>query len=168
MDSQELLQIAARATLVYFVVLLMVRLMGKREVGNFTAFDLIVSLIIGESVDEAIYGDVTVVKFVVLLVTIAAWHLINSYASYKSKVIDRLTGAQPTVLVAHGEIQEKALAKERMNEDELWSQLRLQGIDDIKEVKTATLEPSGHVSVIQEDWAKPVQKSDLPAAKGAK
>lgn len=161
MDPHELLQIAARATIVYFLTLLAVRLLGKREIGNFTAFDLIVSLIIGESVDEAIYGDVTMVKFIVLLATIVIWHLANSWASYKSKLVDRITGAEPTVLVEHGHIQQDALAHERMSEDELWSELRLQGVDDLSEISCATLEPGGKVSVLLEEWAKPLQKGDI-------
>jgi uncharacterized membrane protein YcaP (DUF421 family) len=48
-----------------------------------------------------------------------------------------------------------------MNEDELWAHLRLQSIEDIKEVKRATLEPDGQVSVIQEEWARPLEKGDL-------
>lgn len=166
MDPQELLLIAFRATIVYFVTLLAVRLLGKREVGNITAFDLIVALIIGEGVDEAIYGDVTMWKFLVLLGTIVVWHLLNSYLSDKSKLVDRITGAEPTVLVEHGKMNQANMAKERMNEDELWSELRLISIEELKEVKKATLEPNGQVSVIQEEWAKPLQKGDLPEKKG--
>lgn len=161
MDFQELLLIAFRATIVYLAALLVVRILGKREIGSVGAFDLIVSLIIGESVDEAIYGDVSMLKFFVLIATIAAWHLVNSWATYKSKKLDQLLESQPTVLVEHGKIQEEALASQRINEEELYSQLRLNGFEDLQEVKKATLEPSGHVSVLQEDWAKPVQKRDL-------
>jgi uncharacterized membrane protein YcaP (DUF421 family) len=96
------------------------------------------------------------------MANIAVWHIVNSFASFRSKLIDKLTGAPPTVLVKNGRIQHKALAKERLNEDELWQGLRLMDVDDIKEVKQATLEPSGQISVLLEDWAKPVQKQDLP------
>jgi uncharacterized membrane protein YcaP (DUF421 family) len=162
LDPQELLLIAFRATIVYLIVLFVVRLMGKRTIGNVGAFDLIVALIIGESVDEAIYGDVSMVKFVVLIATVTLLHLLNSYLSYKNRTIDHLTESSPRVLVKSGKIDQDALAIERLSEEELWSQLRLQSVDDLKEVKAATLEPSGQVSVILEDWARPVQKGDLP------
>lgn len=162
MDPQDLLLIAFRATIVYFAVLIVIRLLGKREVGTLTAFDLLVSLIIGEGVDEAIYGDVTMAKFLVLLGTIAIWELVNSYASYKSKRIERLTSSSPTVVVQHGKLQRNAMAKERLSDDELWSALREQSVDDLEEVKQATIEPSGTISVILEEWARPLQKSDLP------
>ncbi|HEY3475600.1 MAG TPA: YetF domain-containing protein, partial [Anaerolineales bacterium] len=126
-----------------------------------SAFDLIVALILGEVVDEIIYGDVTILQGVTAIVVTAIWHVVNSWASFKSKIIDKITGASPTVLVKNGQIQRKNLAKERLNEDELLSELRMMGVDDVKEVKQATLEPNGKVSVLQEEWAKPVQRHDL-------
>jgi len=164
----ELLYTALRASFVYVFLLMIVRLLGKREIGNTTAFDLIVALILGEVVDEIIYGDVTILQGVIAIGVTAAWHLVNSWASFKSEFIDKLTGAPPTVVVKSGQIQLKNLAKERLNENELLSELRLMSVDDIKEVKLATLEPNGKISVIQEDWAKPVQKQDLTELKPAK
>ena len=160
-DWTELMYTALRASFVYLFLLLVVRILGKREIGNTSAFDLIVALILGEVVDEIIYGDVTILQGVVAIGVVAVWHLVNSWASFKSEIIDKLTGAPPTVVVKNGEIQRKNLAKERLNEEELWSELRLMSVDDIKEVKQATLEPNGKISVIQEEWAKPVQRQDL-------
>lgn len=168
MDINELLLIALRATFVYFYLLIIIRILGKREVGASSAFDLLVALMLGDVVDEVIYGDVTIMQGAVAMAVIGVWHLVNAFASYKSKVIDNLTGAPPTVLVKGGRIQHKALAKERLNEDELWSELRLNNVDDIKEVKQATLEPNGQVSVLLEDWAKPAQKQDVPQLKQSK
>lgn len=160
-DINELLWTALRATFVYLFLLLVVRLLGKREVGSTGAFDLVVALILGEVVDEIIYGDVTILQGVIAIVVIAIWHVVNSWASFKSDIISKLTSAVPRVMVKDGEIQRKNLAKERVNEAELWSELRIMGVDDIKEVKTATLEPNGKLSVIQEEWAKPVQRQDM-------
>ena len=168
MDVKELLLTALRASFVYFFLLLVVRVLGKREIGNTSAFDLIVALILGEVVDEIIYGDVTILQGVVAIVVVAIWHLINSWASFKSNIIDRITGAPPTVMVKNGQIQRKNLAMERLNEEELFSELRMMGVDDVKEVKQATLEPNGTVSVLLEEWAKPVQRRDLAELKPAK
>jgi uncharacterized membrane protein YcaP (DUF421 family) len=165
MDPQDLLLTALRASIIYFFLLLVVRLLGKREVGSASAFDFIVALMLGEVVDEAIYGDVTMVKGLLAIAVIAIWHIINSWASYKSKTIEKITSASPTVLVENGKINQDALAQERLNEAELFSQMRLMEIEDIKEVKKATLEPNGQISVIQEDWAKPIQKGDIKALK---
>ena len=165
MDLNELLLTALRASFVYFFLLFIVRLLGKREIGNTSAFDLIVALILGEVVDEIIYGDVTMLQGVVAIVVVAVWHLVNSWASFKSEFIDRLTGAPPTVMVKNGQIQRKNLAKERLNEEELFSELRLMGVEEVQEVKQATLEPNGTISVLLEEWAKPVQRQDLVETK---
>jgi uncharacterized membrane protein YcaP (DUF421 family) len=162
MDPQDLMLTALRASLIYFFLLFVVRILGKREVGNISAFDLIVALMLGEVVDEAIFGDVSMVQVILAISVIAAWHLINSWASFKNKRIDELTAGKPAVLVENGKYKEDELAKERMNKDEVLSELRLQGIDDIKEVKKATLETNGKVSVLKEEWAEPVQKKDIP------
>jgi uncharacterized membrane protein YcaP (DUF421 family) len=141
--------------------LIVVRLLGKREIGATSAFDLVVALILGEVVDEIIYGDVTMLQGVIAIVVVALWHVVNSWASFKSQFIDKLTGAPPTVVVRNGEIQHKNLAMERLNKEELFSELRLMGVDNVKEVKQATLEPNGTVSVLLEEWAKPVQRQDV-------
>ena len=167
-DVTELMYTALRASFVYAFLLIIVRLLGKREVGNTSAFDLIVALILGEVVDEIIYGDVTILQGVIAIVVVALWHLVNSWASFKSQIIDKITGAPPTVVIKNGQIQHKSLAKERLNKDELLSELRMMGVDDVKEVKQATLEPNGKISVLQEDWAKPVQRQDLTELKPAK
>jgi uncharacterized membrane protein YcaP (DUF421 family) len=165
MDTNELLFTALRATFVYFFLLLVVRILGKREIGATSAFDLIVALILGEVVDEIIYGDVTLLQGVTAIFVVALWHLVNSWASFKSQFIDKLTGASPTILVKNGQLQQKALARERLNKEELLSELRMTGVDDLEEVKQATLEPNGSVSVLLEDWAKPLQQQDLSALK---
>ncbi|MHB1132784.1 MAG: DUF421 domain-containing protein [Chloroflexota bacterium] len=157
----DLAQTALRASLLYAFLLFVVRLLGKREVGNITPIDLIVAFMLGEVTDEIVYGDVDLAQGFTAIVAVAFWHFANSWASYRSQFIDRLTSDSATVLVEHGQVRQEALAAERMNEAELWSQLRIQGVDDLAEVKAATLEPSGHVSVLLEDWAKPLQKSDL-------
>lgn len=165
MDINELLFTALRATFVYFFLLLVVRVLGKREIGATSAFDLIVALILGEVVDEIIYGDVTVLQGVTAILVVAIWHLVNSWASFKSQFIDKLTGASPTILVKNGLLQKKELAKERLNEEELLSELRMASVDNVEEVKQATLEPNGSISVLLEDWAKPLQHQHLSELK---
>ena len=165
MDMNELIWTALRASFVYLFLLLIVRLLGKREIGSTSAFDLVVALILGEVVDEIIYANVTSLQGVTAIVVVALWHLVNSWASFKSDFIDRLTGAPPTVMVKNGQIQRKNLAKERLNEQELFSELRLMGVEDVREIKQAALEPNGKISVIQEEWAKPVQRQDITGSK---
>jgi uncharacterized membrane protein YcaP (DUF421 family) len=160
-DPQDLVLTALRASLIYFFLLVIIRLLGKRSVGPNSAFDLLVALMLGEVVDEAIFGDVSMVKGLLAIVVIAAWHFINEVVSFRSQKVDELTAGKPTVLMEHGQFKDEALAKERLNRNEVLAQMRLQSIDDTAEVKRATLEPSGQISFIKEDAAEPVQKGDL-------
>ncbi|MBM4439333.1 MAG: DUF421 domain-containing protein [Candidatus Rokubacteria bacterium] len=161
MDLQELALTALRATIIYVVLLVVVRLLGKRTVGGATAFDFMVALILSEVVDEPIYGDVPVVQGIVVIAVVGGWHFVNSWLSYRSVRFDRLAGGEPTVLVKDGRIIRKGMRIERINEEELWSLLRLQGIDDLKDVREATLEPDGLLSVLKTDEARELQRRDL-------
>jgi uncharacterized membrane protein YcaP (DUF421 family) len=160
-DPQELLLTAARAVGVYALMLLVVRLLGKRTIGNFSAFDLLVALMLGEVVDEIIYGDVPVAQGVVAIVSIAAIKYATSWLSYANPKAGRVLEGAPTPVVVGGELQREGMRKELMNESDVLSALRLESIDDPREVKLAQVETDGEVSVIREDWAEPARKQDL-------
>src|SRR5688500_16233364 len=161
MDPHELLMTALRAVGVYVLMLAVIRMLGKRTVGNFTAFDLLVALMLGEVVDEIIYGDVAIAQGVVAVAVIAAAQYGNAWLSYWDHGFDRILEGTPTPIVRSGEMVRKGMRHERMNEKAVMHELRLQGVDDIREVKLAMVEPDGVVSVIKEDWAETVQKADL-------
>ena len=161
METQVLLATALRAAGVYLLVLVVVRLMGKRTVGNFSAFDLLVALMIGEVVDEMIYGDVTMLQGAIPIVVVALLHEANAWLSYWDHGLQWVLEGKPSVIVEDGEFVRKGMRAERMNEKDVMGQLRLQGVDDLREVKLAVVETDGQVSVIRQDWAEPAQKADL-------
>jgi uncharacterized membrane protein YcaP (DUF421 family) len=161
MDAHDLAMTALRASIIYVFLLVVVRLLGKRTVGAPTAFDFMVALILSEVVDEPIYGDVPLVQGLLVIGVVAAWHFVNSYLSYRSERFDRLTGGAPTVLVKDGVMVRDGMRAERINDEELWSLLRLQGIDALGDVKEATLEPDGVLSVLKTDEARELRKGDL-------
>ena len=164
MDAHELLLTALRASALYLILLVTIRLLGKRTVGNFTAFDLIVALMLGEVVDEPILGDVPLLQAVVAIVVIAGWHWVNSWLSVRSPRLDALTGGAPRVLVAAGTPVRAAMAREHVSDAELESMLRLAEVDDLHDVQRATLETNGHLSVIRTAAAKPLTRADLEQA----
>jgi uncharacterized membrane protein YcaP (DUF421 family) len=161
MDWQQVGMTAARGLLVYVVMLVVIRLLGKRTVGNFTAFDLLVALMLGEVVDEIIYGDVTLAQGFTAIIVVAAAKYATSWLTYGSERLSLLLEGKPTELVKEGELQRDALRSELMNELDVMAALRLQSVSDVREVKSAILEVDGAVSVIREDWAEPVQKGDV-------
>jgi uncharacterized membrane protein YcaP (DUF421 family) len=165
MDWQELGMTAARGVLVYVVMLIIIRVLGKRTIGNFTAFDLLVALMLGEMVDEIIYGDVTLAQGMVAIVVIALCKYLTAWLTYWDHGFNRVLEGKPTEIVRHGEFVREGLRGEMMNELEVLAALRLNDVSDMREVKLAVMEVDGQVSVIREDWAEPVNKSDLQGAK---
>jgi uncharacterized membrane protein YcaP (DUF421 family) len=164
MDWQELGLTAARGLLVYVVMLVVIRVLGKRTVGNFTAFDLLVALMLGEVVDEIIYGDVTIAQGMVAIGVVALAKYLTAWVSYFDHGLNHILEGSPREVVRHGEVVRDALRSEILNEQEVHAALRLHGIDDIKEVKSATMEVDGEISILLEDWAEPLKKRDLVKA----
>jgi uncharacterized membrane protein YcaP (DUF421 family) len=161
MDANQLLLTGARALLTFAVMLVILRLMGKREIGSFSPFDLLVALMLGEIVDEAIYGDVSFPQFLVAALAIAGCQWVTGWLCCRSRKLEHLLEGVPTVLIRDGEMQRDAMRKERVTEEEIMELLREQSLDDLREVRLGTLESNGQLSVLKAEWAETVQKSDL-------
>jgi uncharacterized membrane protein YcaP (DUF421 family) len=161
MDWHELGLTAARGVLVYVVMLVVMRALGKRTIGNFTAFDLLVALMLGEMVDEIIYGDVSIAQGLTAILVVAAAKYLTSWLTYWNHGLNNLLEGTPTEIVKNGELLRAGLRRELMNELEVMAMLRQEGIGDAAEVKKAILEVDGKVSVLKEDWAEPAQRRDL-------
>ncbi len=159
MDVQELLMTSARAAAVYVFMLIVIRALGKRTVGNFSAFDLLVALMLGEMVDEIIYGDVRFIQGAVAIVVIGALAYTDAWLSYAG--MDTLLEGKPTVVIRDGEYDRKGMRAERMNEHDVLAHLREQGIHDMREVHLAVVENDGSMSVLKEPWAEAAQKADV-------
>ena len=159
MDVQELLMTSARAAAVYVFMLIVIRALGKRTVGNFSAFDLLVALMLGEMVDEIIYGDVRFTQGAVAVVVIGALAYADAWLSYAG--MDTLLEGTPTVVIRDGEYDRKGMRAERMNEHDVLAHLREQGIHDMREVHLAVVENDGSVSVLKQPWAEAAQKADV-------
>ncbi len=161
MELNELAATAGRAIIIYIFILVVVRLMGKRTVGNFSAFDLIVAFIISEVVDEPIYGDVSLLQAFVAIGVVALLHLTNEVLSFQFPAFERLTGGQPRVLIRNGELMRKEMQAEHVSESDLLALLRENGVDDIRDVERGTLELNGMLSVIKTPEAQTLEKRDL-------
>ncbi len=152
---------AGRAVAVYVLMLVVVRALGKRTVGNFSAFDLLVALMLGEIVDEMIYGDVRFIHGTVAMVTIGAIAYADSWLSYWDHGMEAILEGKPSIVVKKGEFHLPGMRRERMNEKDVLAALRLKGIRDMREVEFALVEHDGSVSVVHFSWAEPVVKADI-------
>jgi uncharacterized membrane protein YcaP (DUF421 family) len=161
MDLQELAMTAVRAVGVYVLMLVVIRALGKRTVGNFSAFDLLVALMLGEVVDEVIYGDVRFIQGTVAIVAIGALAYADSLLSYFDRGSQAVLEGKPTIVVHNGEFDRQGMRRERMNEKDVLGHLRSQGIHDMREVHLAVVENDGSVSVLKHPWAEAAQKADV-------
>jgi uncharacterized membrane protein YcaP (DUF421 family) len=161
MDPRELMLTAARAVAVYILMLIVIRALGKRTVGNFSAFDLLVALMLGEVVDEIIYGDVLFLQGTVAIVAIAALAYADSWLAYLHPPMEALLEGKPTIIVRDGEFERRGMRSERMNEKDVMAHLRAEGIHDMREVHLAIVELDGTVSILKREWADPAQKADV-------
>jgi uncharacterized membrane protein YcaP (DUF421 family) len=156
-----MLGVAGRTALIYVLMLVMIRVLGKRTIGNLTAFDMLIVLMMGDLAGDAIYGDASLGMAVVAVVTLSALHYANSWLAYGLPRIGRFLEGMPTTIVREGGVEPAGLRRERMNEHEVLAELRLAGIDDLRDVKHARVESDGRVSVIREEWAEPLKRSDV-------
>lgn len=163
-----MLMVIARTAGIYVLMLAMIRILGKRTIGNLTAFDMLVALMMGDLAGDAIYGGVPMRHALVAVLALSALHYGNSWLSFSSPLLCRVLEGTPTTIVRDGRLQPDGLRRERMSEQEVLCELRLEGITDLAEVKQASVESDGQVSVIRQHWAEPLQKGDAgPAAKAA-
>jgi uncharacterized membrane protein YcaP (DUF421 family) len=161
MDPSDLILTTARALAVYVLMLIVIRALGKRTVGNFSAFDLLVALMLGEMVDEIIYGDVQFLQGTVAIVAIGGIAYADSWLAYANKRMEAVVEGKPTVVVRDGDFVRSGMRSERMNETDVLGHLRSQGIHDMREVHLAVVEHDGSVSVLKHSWAEPAQKADV-------
>ncbi|RKD32537.1 DUF421 domain-containing protein [Thermohalobacter berrensis] len=153
---------ALRAIGGYFIALLVVRLMGKRSIGELGAFDFVLMTGIGHIMSSvALEKKVPFHDGVLILFVLAALELILSYISIKNRKIGKVIQGKPTYLIKDGKVLKKNLEKEKFNLYDLRQELRKQGIDDHNDIEKAVIEACGKFSVILKDSEEPIKRKDL-------
>ncbi len=138
-----------RSAVVYLFLLIAFRLAGKRQLGQMTAFDLVVLLIISNVVQNALIGNDNSLGGGLLGATVIL--LLNAgvaWLTFRHKRVERLVEHSPTVLVRHGQILRENLRRERLSLPELRAALRREGMVSLHNVRYVILEEDGHLSVI--------------------
>jgi len=141
-------ELIIRAVIVYVFVFVLLRLAGKKHVGEMAPFDLVVLLILSESVQNAlIAADTSVTSgLVVAAVLFGATQLIG-YATWRNKKLARLLEGKPRILVRNGRVLRHVLAGEQITPSELMEALRREGCTSLKNVRYAVLENDGSITV---------------------
>ncbi|HWM77513.1 MAG TPA: YetF domain-containing protein [Methylomirabilota bacterium] len=138
-----------RSVAVYGFLLVAFRIAGKRQLGQMTAFDLIVLLIISNVLQNAAIGNDNSLGGGLLGATvIIVLNLLIAWMTFRHKRFERIVEDSPTILVKHGHVLRANLAREFMSMAELRASLRKEGVATMSEVRYAILEEDGHVTVI--------------------
>ena len=157
-----MLEFVLRAGGMYFMALIMVRLLGKRALGELGPFDFVVMTGVGHTVVSiALDRSIPVYEGVIILATLAGLEYLMGYAALKNQRLSHLINGKPVILIDNGRIIRKNLAREKFNLDDLLQELRKQGIRDIDEVDKGILESCGGFSVIMKQDDEPVTRRDL-------
>jgi len=144
------MDIFLRATVIFIALYLLVRLMGKRELGQMTPFELIVLVVIGDLIQQGVtQNDFSLTGAIIAISTIAFWALVMSWLSYLSPWAEHLLEGEPRVVIRDGELLETNLRRNRLTRSEIESEMRLAGIARMEDVAWAILEPRGKISFIQ-------------------
>lgn len=160
--EMEWVSIIGRTMLLYIIILIIFRLMGKREIGELSVLDLVVFIMLGEMAVVAIENtDKSLWHQLVPMTFLMCIQIILSVISLKFQRFRHLIEGEPAILVNAGKIDEKKMRKQRYNIDDLMMQLREQGVGDVRDVEYAILEPTGKLSVFQKQKSKK-SKNDTP------
>ena len=144
------MEIVVRATAMFAVVYLLVRILGKRELGQMTPFEFIVMVVVGDLIQQGItQNDFSLTGATLAITTFAFWGLVLSWMSYLSPRAERLLEGEPRVLIKHGELLAGSTKRDRLTRAEIESEMRLAGISSMQDVAWAVLEPNGKISFIR-------------------
>lgn len=148
-----------RAILLYIIVLIVMRLMGKREIGQLQPFELAISIMIADlaSIPMTDTG-VPISNGIIPILGLLVMHLVISVVNLKSIKAREIICGKPRILIYRGRIDEKALKKERFTINELEERLRGNNVVNLCDVEYAILETSGNITVIQ----KPEKRNTIP------
>lgn len=139
-----------RTGMIYLFVFLVMRIMGKREIGKLSVFDLVISIMIAEIAVFVIEDiDKPMAHGLVPIATLVTIQLSIAFISLKSQTIRRLFEGRASAIISNGELNQKEMKKQRYNLDDLLLQLRENKVTNVADVEFALLEPSGKLTVVK-------------------
>jgi uncharacterized membrane protein YcaP (DUF421 family) len=148
--TTPLLELVLRGTLMYFALLFALRLLGRRQVGSLSLMDLLLIVLIADAAQNAMAAEYrSLTEGLVLCGTLIGWNYFFDFLAFRSKWFARLLEPPPLPLVRDGQLQRRNMRKELLTKEEVLSQLREQGVEDISVVRMAYIEPDGAFSVLK-------------------
>lgn len=144
-----MLNIVVRTLILYTAVVVSLRIMGKRQIGELQPSELVVAIMISDLASVPMQAiDIPIISGILPVITLIIAEVLMSYLSLKSRKMRKIISGEPSIVIYGGRINEKELEKLRFNINDLLAELRLNGCFDISEVEAAIIETSGKLSVI--------------------
>jgi len=140
-----------KTIVVYFALLIVLRLSGRRTLGQLSSFDLVVFLIIGGATQRALLGqDYSVVNALVVVVTLIVLDVGISLIERDWPIFAKIVNGSPLIVVERGQVLRERMRRARLTEAEVMSVARHHGLERLSDIKFAILEASGDISIIPE------------------
>jgi uncharacterized membrane protein YcaP (DUF421 family) len=144
------MDIVLRAIVAFLVILLLTRIVGRRELSTLEPFDLILLVTIGDLVQQGVtQNDFSVTGMILAVGTIGVLTVVFSYLPWRFQVLRPVLEGQPVILVEDGKVVEKQLPRQRLTHEEIASAARMQNIASLEDVRWAVLETNGQISFIK-------------------
>lgn len=138
-----------RACAVYFLLLAMIRMSGKRTMGQFTSFDMLLVVLLGNAVQNALLGkDTSVGGGMLLAATLISLNWVVGFVSSRSARVEALVEGVPVMLARDGQVYRDVLRKELISNADFDKALREEGCIELEDIKLAVLETNGHITIV--------------------
>jgi uncharacterized membrane protein YcaP (DUF421 family) len=144
------MDVVIRAVVAFLLVFLITRIVGRRELGTLEPFDLILLVVLGDLIQQGVtQSDYSVTGMTLAVGTITLMTVLVSYLSFRFRRLRPLLDGEPIVMIQSGRVLDRNLKRERLTEEELAMEARLQQIDSLDKVEWAILEKGGQISFIE-------------------
>lgn len=157
-----MLVLVIRTLILYITVIMSLRIMGKRQIGELQPSELVVAIMISDLASVPMQAiDIPLLSGIIPVLTLIVAEVIMSFISLKSKKFRKFITGEPSIIIYDGKINQKELNRLRFNINDLLEELRTNSCHNIADVAVAVLETNGKLSVIPKDYARPVTVEDL-------
>jgi len=147
-DKEFIIEVLLRSSMMFFIILIGLRILGKRGVTQLSVFELIVILSLGSAAGDAMfYKDVGLVHATLVFVVVILLYRILIFAIGKSKKVEKLMEGNPVYLIKNGKFSLEDFDKEPLALDEFFSEMRLKGVSHLGQVDKAIVETNGQLSL---------------------
>jgi uncharacterized membrane protein YcaP (DUF421 family) len=144
------MDLAFRSAVIFFFIFLLMRIVGRRELSSLEPFDLILLVVLGDSVQQAVtQDDYSVTGAFIVISTIALLQVSLSYLNFRVPRLRPLLDGEPVVIVQDGKVIERNARRERLTLDDIAGAARLQQITSLEDVQWAVLETNGELTFIE-------------------